>query len=73
MEFIGKYARVEGPDHEMEDDASGDEVNETNFQDQELTNYRLMNVTKDLIEAVTKDLIEAVSRYRYQPISGTGA
>ena len=33
MEFIGKYARVEGPDHEMEDDASGDEVNETNFQD----------------------------------------
>ena len=43
MEFIEKYARVEGSDDEMEDDAGGDEVNkfdsefvddETNFQDQ---------------------------------------
>ena len=57
IEFIGKYTRVEGPDHEMEDDASGDEVNETNFQDQEPTNYRLMNVTRDLIEAVTNQSV----------------
>ena len=57
MEFIGKYAIVEGPDHKMEDDASSDEVNETNFQDQEPTNYRLMNVTRDLIEAVTNQSV----------------
>ena len=62
MEFIEKYARVEGSAGEMEDDAGDDEVNEldsefiddeTNFQDQEPTNYRLINVTRDLREAVT--------------------
>ena len=62
MEFIEKYARVEGSDDEMEDDADGDEVNEfdlefiddeTNFQDQEPTNYRLMNAARDLREAAT--------------------
>ena len=44
MEFIEKYARVEGSDDEMEEDAGGDEVNEfdsyfvddeTSFQDLE--------------------------------------
>ena len=52
MEFIEKYVRVEGSDDEMKDNAGGDEVNETNFQDQEPTNYRLMNVTSDLREAI---------------------
>ena len=28
MEFIEKYARVEGSDDEMEEDVGGDEVNE---------------------------------------------
>ena len=65
MEFIEKYARVEGSPSEMENDA-GDEVNkldlefiddETNFQDQEPTNYRLINVTRDLREAVTDQSI----------------
>ena len=66
MEFIEKYARVEGSEDEMENDKmedkpGGDEVNEldldfidgeTNFQDQEPTNYCLMNVTRDLKEAM---------------------
>lgn len=29
MKFIGKYARVEGSDDEMEDDAGGAEVNDS--------------------------------------------
>ena len=60
MEFIGKYARVDGSEDGMEHDVAGDEVNqldldfidgETNFQDEEPTNYRLMNVTRDLQDA----------------------
>ena len=62
MEFIEKYARVDGSDDKMEDDAGGDEVNELdsefiddekNFQDQGPTIYYLMNITRDLREAVT--------------------
>ena len=56
-EFIEKFARVEGSDDEMEDDASGDEANKFDSEfihdDQEPTNYRLMNVTRDLREAIT--------------------
>ena len=61
MEFIGKYARVDGSEDGMEHDVAGDEVNqldldftdgETNFQDEEPTNYRLMNVTRDLQDAI---------------------
>ena len=59
MEFIEKYARVEGPEDEMEhdDDAGGDEVNqlhldfiddEKDFQDQDPSDYHLMNVARDL-------------------------
>ena len=63
LEFIEKYARVEGSQDEMEyDDEAGGEVNQlnldfiddkTNFQDQELTDYRLMNVTRDLQDAIS--------------------
>ena len=63
MEFIEKYARVDGSEDEMEHDdvAGGDEVSQlhldfihdgTNFQDQEPTDYRLMNVTRDLQDAI---------------------
>ena len=63
MEFIEKYARVDGSEDEMEynDVLGGDEVNqldlhfiddETNFQDQEPTDYCLMNVTRDLQDAI---------------------
>ena len=66
MEFIEKYARVDGSDDGMEDDADGDEVNEFDsefiddekkFQDQGPTNYCLMNITRDLREAVTNQSI----------------
>ena len=63
MEFIEKYAKVDGSEDEMEynDVLGGDEVNqldlhfiddETNFQDQEPTDYCLMNVTRDLQDAI---------------------
>ena len=63
MEFIKKYARIDGSEDEMEhdDDTGGDEVNqldldfideETNFQNQEATDFRLMNATKDLQDAI---------------------
>ena len=63
MEFIEKYARVEGSEDEMEqeDDPGGDEVNQldlnfihdkTNFQNQEPTYYRLLNVTRDLQDVI---------------------
>ena len=59
MEFIEKYARVEGSEDEMEhdDDAGRDKVNqldldfiddEIDFQDQDPSDYHLMNVTRDL-------------------------
>ena len=56
MEFIEKYARVEGgwwwwgKPHQLELDFIDDE---TNFQDQEPTNYCLMNVTRDLQDAIS--------------------
>ena len=64
MEFIEKYARVEGSEDQIEydDETNGDEVNqldldfideETNFQDQEPTDRRLMNVTRDLQDAIS--------------------
>ena len=63
IEFIEKFARVEGSEDEMEHDdgTSGDEVNqldldfidnETNFQDQEPTYYHLMNDIRDLQDAI---------------------
>ena len=64
MEFIEKYARVEGSEDQIEydDETNGDEVNqldldfideETNFQDQEPTDRCLMNVTRDLQDAIS--------------------
>ena len=68
MEFIEKYARVNGLDNDGANDvmpgAGGDKVicsneefidDETNVWDQTPSSYRLMNVTRDLQEAM-KDL-----------------
>ena len=64
MEFIEKYARVEGSDEDDNDEmlvAGGDEVSlsdevfiddKTNFEDQAPQNYCLTNFTRDLQEAV---------------------
>lgn len=62
MEFIDKYARVDGSDDD--DDAmfaGGDEVNysdvefiddKTNIQDQVPSHYRIINITRDLQNAM---------------------
>lgn len=61
MDFIQKYAKVDGTD-DADDDlsvAGGDEVNDSDvdfiddtIQDQDALNYRLMNVIRDLQEAL---------------------
>ena len=65
MEFIEKYARVDGSDNDGADDAmsgaGGDQVtcsdeefidDETNVRDQAPSDYRVMNMKRDLQEAM---------------------
>ena len=69
MEFIDKYANINGSD---DDDnvmsAGGDDVNyldvelvddETNVQNQNPSDYRLMNVTRDLQEGLQDQSMSA--------------
>ena len=69
MEFIDKYAKIDGSDHDDEVMfAGGDKVSysnvefvddETNVQDQNPPDYRLMNVTRDLQEALQNQSMSA--------------
>ena len=70
MEFIQKYAKIDGDDSDDQmSDAGGDEVNysdvefidndEQNVQDQNPSDYRLMNVTRDLQEALRNHSLSA--------------
>ena len=68
MEFIKKYAKVDGPeDDDDQMSAGGDEVicldvefidDKTN-KEQSLTDYRLVNVTRDLQEALQDQSMSA--------------
>ena len=70
MEFIQKYAKIDGDDSDDQmSDAGGDEVNysdvefidddEQNVQGQNPSDYRLMNVTRDLQEALCNHSMSA--------------
>ena len=61
MEFIEKYAKLDGSDDEDEEMAKDDEVrhqsdddfiDNDDFQDQNPSDYRIKNITRDLQEAM---------------------
>ena len=68
MEFIDKYAKIDGSGADDAMSAGGDEVNysdvefiddETNVQDQGPSDFRLMNVTRDLQEGLQDQSMSA--------------
>ena len=69
MEFIDKYAKIDGSDHDDEvlfanvDEVSYSDVefvdDETNVQGQNPPDYRLMNITRNLKEALQNQSMSA--------------